>query len=104
MRDGETPRVQRLPRERAKRGRHRLIGDARPARLTVHRIADDRPASRREMDSYLMHPYRHDPAAQQRDEPRRRDALEVGEAGRADCRGCDDLATVERISMELELD
>src|SRR3989442_3283597 len=54
VREGDTPRVQGLTRKRAQRGGERRVRDLGPSRLAVLRIADDRPATRGQVDADLM--------------------------------------------------
>ena len=61
----KSPGVQRLPRKGRQRLAQKSIRDLCPQRLSVYRIAHDRPAAGSEMDTDLVSPPGHQPAAQQ---------------------------------------
>ena len=69
--NADPPRVQRLPRKRPQPFGEQRVDDLRTARLAVRRIADDRPAARREVHANLMRASGLEPAAEQR-QPRLR--------------------------------
>ena len=67
MRHGKPPGMQRLTREAAQRFTKIRVGDVTPERSAVLRVADDRPAGRREVHANLMRSPRDEPAFQERE-------------------------------------
>jgi hypothetical protein len=63
VRDRKTPRVESLTRKRPQGRSERRIHDLRPPRLAVHPIADNRPSSRGQVNTDLMHTACGKPAA-----------------------------------------
>ena len=108
MRHGDAPRVEGLARKRAQCRGERRVGDLQPSGFAVRRVADDRPAARRQVDADLMRAAGDEAAAEQRQPGagcgHAREPLESCEAGRADMRRRDDPARIVAILAEPQID
>ena len=73
---------ERLTRKRTQRGGDARVFDLGPSRLSIHRIADNRPAARGQVDANLMRASGRQTAAEERQAGTRggdaREPLETG--------------------------
>ena len=67
MRERQAPRVERLAGELLEQGAKFRIAGVQPARLAVRRIADNRPATGRQVDANLVHASRDQATAEERE-------------------------------------
>src|SRR5262245_11969722 len=65
MFEGNAPRMKGLPRKRPQRGGERVVFASRPERLSVLRIAHNRPSTRGEVNANLVRPARQKTAAEE---------------------------------------
>jgi hypothetical protein len=105
---GDPPGVERLARKDARRRGEPRVRDLRPTGFAVYRIADDRPAARREVHADLMRAAGDEAAPDERQADggggHPRDPFEPCEAGGADVRRSDDPARIAAILGEPQID